>query len=116
MNYTKEEFLEMLRGAMYDECRDVFVIKPPHKVEEKKTLSDKITYAFMLQSGNDLILMGNPSEENKKKYIEEGCIPVADVKEVIKEFIGKIENSYRTPISPTTESMAKEIFGERLVD
>ncbi len=103
--------------------------------EEKKTLSDKITYAFMLQSGNDLILMGNPSEENKKKYIEEGCIPVADVKEAIKEFIEDLGNTPEEEIMEERErrqkcggegrfnitfrniakGKAKERFGDRLI-
>ncbi len=102
MNYTKEEFLEMLRGAMYDECRDVFVIKPPHKVGEKKTLSDKI------------------------KLIDgyEACNP-EDVKEAIKELLdwnpdmiitGQKFNqeSYIWGIRDTKEKL-KSIAGKRLV-
>ncbi len=79
-------------GAVDTAIRLLTTLPQYNKKEDKNTLSDKIKYAFMLQSSNDLILMANPTEEMKKKYIEEGCIPVIDIEEAIKELQTKVQN------------------------
>ncbi len=87
-------------------------------VGEKKTLSDGIMYAFMHSKQNELLIMGNPTEENIDKFVERGFIPVDNIKEAIKDIkkdIDKLKMKFAVGNEPLiTKQEVKDIINKRI--
>ncbi len=78
----------------------------------EKTLSDEITYALHKTTpNNELIIMGNPTQENIDRFVKGGFIPTDKVKQKLDEYIDimcKLDGTCQ----PREE--AENIFGGKL--